>query len=162
MGYEGDVFKPVRRSSLPLKVEVSSNHNDLKDAAIKKRKAFDCTFNAERGYVWHIRMQGLPGKSLDQTRILYCGRAIKNGLEGHITGWRSETYLQAWRRSWSRQRWYSRLTFLLFDECYFNAFQPKCMPMRTISSWTSPFPGCCRKYFLFLIPCHAIVAEDFA
>ena len=72
MGYEGDVLKPVRRSSLPLKVEVSSNHNDLKDAAIKKRKAFDCTFNAERGqYVWHIKMQGLPGKSLDQTRILY-------------------------------------------------------------------------------------------
>ena len=71
MGYEGDVLKPVRRSSLPLKVEVSSNHNDLKDAAIKKRKAFDRTFNAERRYVWHIRMQGLPGKSLGQTRILY-------------------------------------------------------------------------------------------
>ena len=69
--YMLDVLKPVRGSSLPLKVEVSSNHNNLKDATNKKRKAFDRTFNAERGYVWHIRMQGLPGKSLDQTRILY-------------------------------------------------------------------------------------------
>ena len=51
MEYEGDVLKPVRRSSLPLKVEVSANYNDLKDAAIKQRKAFDRTFNAERGYV---------------------------------------------------------------------------------------------------------------
>ena len=71
MGYEGDVLKPVMGSSLPLKVEVNSNHNNLKDATIKKKKAFDRTFNAERGYVWHIRMQGLPGKSLDQTRIWY-------------------------------------------------------------------------------------------
>ena len=51
MEYEGDVVKPVRGSSLPLKFEVSSNYNDLKDAAIKKRQAFDRTFNAERGYV---------------------------------------------------------------------------------------------------------------
>ena len=156
MGYEGDVLMPVRRSSLPLKVEVSSNHNDLKDAAIKKRKAFDCTFNAERGYVWHIRMQGLPGKSLDQTRILYW-RAIKNGVEGHIPR------LTLWALSPSLKT-FDRVDIhdSLFDEWYFNAFQPKCMPMRTISSWTSPFSGCCRKYFLFLIPCHAIVAEDFA
>ena len=35
----------------PLKVEVSSNYNDVKDVAIRKRKAFDRTFNAERGYV---------------------------------------------------------------------------------------------------------------
>ena len=52
MEYEGDVLKPVRGSSLPLKVEFSSNYNDVKDAAIKKRKAFDRTpVNAERGYV---------------------------------------------------------------------------------------------------------------
>jgi len=51
MEYEGDVLKPVRGSSLPLKVEVSSNYNDVKDAAIRKRKAFDRTFDAERGYV---------------------------------------------------------------------------------------------------------------
>ena len=64
MEYAGDVLKPVRGSSLPLKVEVSSNYNDVKDAAIKKRKAFDRTFNAERGYVLayqDIRMPGLPG-----------------------------------------------------------------------------------------------------
>ena len=36
MEYEGDVLKPVRGSSLPLKVEVRSNYNDVKDAAIKK------------------------------------------------------------------------------------------------------------------------------
>ena len=72
MEYEGDVLKPpVRGSSLPLKVEVSAKYNDLKDAAIKKRKAFDRTLNAERVMYWHIRMPGLPGKSLDQTRILY-------------------------------------------------------------------------------------------
>ena len=35
MEYEGDVLKPVRGSSLPLKVEVRSNYNDVKDAAIK-------------------------------------------------------------------------------------------------------------------------------
>lgn len=51
MEYEGDVLNPVRGSSLPLKVEVSSNYNDLKDAAIKKRKAIDHTFIPERGYV---------------------------------------------------------------------------------------------------------------
>ena len=49
--YKGDVLKPVRGSSLPLKVEVSSNYNDVKHVAIKKQKAFDCTFNAEKGYV---------------------------------------------------------------------------------------------------------------
>ena len=51
MEYEGDVLKPVRGSSLPLKVEVSANYNDVKDVAIIKRKAFDRTFSAERGYV---------------------------------------------------------------------------------------------------------------
>lgn len=51
MEYEDDILKPVRGSSLPLKVEVSSNYNNLKDAAIKNQKAFDRTFNAERGYV---------------------------------------------------------------------------------------------------------------
>lgn len=51
MEYEGDVLNPVRGSSLPLKVEASSNYNDLKDAAIKKRKAFDHIFIPERGYV---------------------------------------------------------------------------------------------------------------
>ena len=62
MEYEGNILKPVRGSALPLKGEVSSNYDDLKDAATKKRKPFDHTFNAERG---HIRMPGLPGKSLN-------------------------------------------------------------------------------------------------
>ena len=68
MEYEGDILKPVRGSSLPLKVEVSSNYNDLKDAAIKKRIV---PLMLKGVMYWHIRMQGLPGKSLDQTRILY-------------------------------------------------------------------------------------------
>ena len=51
MEYEDDVLKAVRGSSLPLKVQVSANYNDVFDAAMKKRKAFDRTFNAERGYV---------------------------------------------------------------------------------------------------------------
>ena len=69
--YEGDVLKAARGSSLPLKVQVSANYNDVFDAAIKKRKAFDRTFNAERGYVLAYQVPRLPGKSLDQTRILY-------------------------------------------------------------------------------------------
>ena len=51
MEYEGDILKPVRGSSLPLKVEISANYDRVIDAAVKKRKAFDRNFNAERGYV---------------------------------------------------------------------------------------------------------------
>jgi len=49
--YEGDILKPVRGSSLPLKVEISTNYDSVRDVAVKKRKAFARTFNAERGYV---------------------------------------------------------------------------------------------------------------
>ena len=70
MGYEGDILKPVRGSSLPLKVEVSSNHNDLKDAAIKKGKPLIVplmlkgVMSGISGFFFrHIRMQGLSGKS---------------------------------------------------------------------------------------------------
>lgn len=41
----------MRGSSLPLKVEISANYDSVIDAAVKKRKAFYRTFNAERGYV---------------------------------------------------------------------------------------------------------------
>lgn len=46
MEYKGGELKPVRGSSHPLRVEVSSNYNEVKDAAIKKRKDFDLTINA--------------------------------------------------------------------------------------------------------------------
>ena len=69
MEYEGDIPKPVRGSALPLKGEVSSNYNDLKVAATTKRKAFDNTFNAERGHVLayqDARIVGqIPGSDQD-------------------------------------------------------------------------------------------------
>ena len=71
MEYEGDVLKPVRGSSLPLKVEVSAKYNDVKDAAIKNGKPLIVPLMLKGVMYWHIRMPGLPGKSLDQTRILY-------------------------------------------------------------------------------------------
>ena len=77
MEYEGDVLKPVRGSSLPFKAEVSSNYNDLKDAAIKKRKAFDRTFIAERGYVLAYQdARHVPGS--DQNFVL---KSYKEWLE---------------------------------------------------------------------------------
>ena len=77
MEYEGDVLKPLRGSSLPFKAEVSSNYNDLKDAAIKKRKAFDRTFIAERGYVLAYQdARHVPGS--DQNFVL---KSYKEWLE---------------------------------------------------------------------------------
>ena len=53
MEYEDDSedLKPVRGSSLPLKISTMETYKELLDAAINKRGAFDRTFRKERGYV---------------------------------------------------------------------------------------------------------------
>ncbi|KAJ7371943.1 hypothetical protein OS493_022041 [Desmophyllum pertusum] len=51
MEYEGDILKPVRGSSLPLKVKTNASYGEILDAALKKREAFDRTFSVQRGYV---------------------------------------------------------------------------------------------------------------
>ena len=50
---EGDVLNPVRGSSLPLKVKTNAGYDEILEAALKKREAFDRKFchTMHRGYV---------------------------------------------------------------------------------------------------------------
>lgn len=49
---DGDNLKPVRGSSLPLKVKANASYDDVLKAALQKREAFDLKFSAkERGFV---------------------------------------------------------------------------------------------------------------
>lgn len=55
MEYEegSNVLKPVRGSSLPLKIKTNASYQEVLDAALKKREAFDHKFSIsmQRGYV---------------------------------------------------------------------------------------------------------------
>jgi hypothetical protein len=52
MEYDRDNLKPVRGSSLPLKVKTNASYDEVLEAALQKRKAFDRKFSAERrGFV---------------------------------------------------------------------------------------------------------------
>ena len=51
MEYILSELKPVRGSSLPLKIPTNASYIEILNAAIAKREAFDRRFPAERGYV---------------------------------------------------------------------------------------------------------------
>ena len=48
-----NILKPVRGSSLPLKIKTNASYQEVLDAALKKREAFDHKFSIsmQRGYV---------------------------------------------------------------------------------------------------------------
>ena len=50
---EGDILKPVRGSSLPLKIKTDARYDEVLEAALKKREDFDHKFSQtmHRGYV---------------------------------------------------------------------------------------------------------------
>jgi len=52
--YEGDILKPVRGSSLPLKVEISANYDSVRDAAVKNGKPLIVPLMLKGVMYWHI------------------------------------------------------------------------------------------------------------
>ena len=50
---EGEILKPVRGSSLPLKIKTDARYDEVLEAALKKREDFDHKFSQtmHRGYV---------------------------------------------------------------------------------------------------------------
>ena len=50
---EGDMLKPVRGSSLPLKIKTDARYDEVLEAALKNREDFDHKFSQtiHRGYV---------------------------------------------------------------------------------------------------------------
>jgi hypothetical protein len=63
--------KPIRGSSLPLKIADNSKYDEVRTAALKKREAFDKRFEMERGYVLPYPDTRMAKKYLDQRMNLF-------------------------------------------------------------------------------------------
>ena len=63
---EGDILKPVRGSSLPLKIKTDARYDEVLEAALKKREDFDHNFYST-DYAQRIcpRISGLTNSEED-------------------------------------------------------------------------------------------------